>query len=378
MATIVAPIRPQSEISRPPPPSSGRLVYLDNLKILLVAGVIAAHASTYYIGGSRWLHQKGTVGSALITVLGAVGLAGALFWIGLFFLIAGLLAPDSLARHGPRRFLRDRMLRLGMPLAAYVFLVMPLLHYVSYGATYSGKGRPESLWTWLTTGGWYWDAGPLWFVADLLLFSAVYAAWWQLRPPPDEPSRPLRFCYLAGLAAAIAAGCFLIHVVWPLFTRQFLDLHLSEYPQYILLFWFGTVSARHGWLRALPDRLWRQCGEMALAAAVAVPIVGVLGGALSGDTSLIRGGWHWEALAAAGIEGSLAVAGCLWILDYFRRSQNHQWPLGKPLTRSSYAAYIVHQPYLIAFALILDPLNLPVEVNVLILAPALVVISFAT
>lgn len=364
-------VQPQTSFRSP------RLVYLDNLKTFLIAGIIAAHAATFYIGGSRWLAQEGAVGSTLITVIGAAGLAGALFWIGFFFLIAGLLAPDALSRHGARQFLRDRLLRLGTPLAAYIFLVMPLLHYVSYVATYTGAGGPKALWTWLTTGGWSWDAGPLWFVADLLLFSAVYACWWRLRPHRDTPNRPLQFRSVMAVACAVAAGCFVIHLVFPLFTRQFLDVHLSEFAQYTLLFWFGTVLARRWWVQGLFDTVWRRCGELTLAALVALIVVGVASGAVSGQIEQLRGGWHWEALATAGIEGALGVGGCLWLLEYFRRAQNRSWPMGQPLSRSAYAAYVVHQPFLIAFALIVDMLDLPVELRVLILAPTLVITSFA-
>ena len=116
-----------------------------------------------------------------------------------------------------------------------------------------------------------------------------------------------------------------------------------------MLFWLGIVSARHGWLQGLTDKVWRRCGELTVAAALAVPVVGVLSGALSGHIEPLRGGWRWEALATAGIESALAVGGCLWLLEFFRRAEVRQWPLGRPLSRSSYAAYVFHQPFLIGF-----------------------------
>ena len=37
--------------------------------------------------------------------------------MGLFFLIAGSLTPPAIARHGAAGFLRERVIRLGLPLA---------------------------------------------------------------------------------------------------------------------------------------------------------------------------------------------------------------------------------------------------------------------
>jgi hypothetical protein len=52
-----------------------------------------------------------------------LGLIGTTFSMGLFFLLAGLLTPRPLARKGARRFVVDRLLRLGMPFAVWVLLL---------------------------------------------------------------------------------------------------------------------------------------------------------------------------------------------------------------------------------------------------------------
>jgi glucan biosynthesis protein C len=53
----------------------------------------------------------------------------AVFVMALFFLVAGLLTPGALDRKGPRRFARDRLIRLGIPLAAFTFVLWPLMTY---------------------------------------------------------------------------------------------------------------------------------------------------------------------------------------------------------------------------------------------------------
>ena len=43
------------------------------------------------------------------------------YFMGLLFLISGYFSPQSLDRKGPARFVRDRLIRLGIPLVVAVF-----------------------------------------------------------------------------------------------------------------------------------------------------------------------------------------------------------------------------------------------------------------
>ena len=81
-----------------------RLAYLDNLKAFLIAGIIAAHAFMGYSEFGSWTYQdiqEVTLSEVTETifVVAAVSLGG-LFLMGLFFLLSGLMAQDSLARRG--------------------------------------------------------------------------------------------------------------------------------------------------------------------------------------------------------------------------------------------------------------------------------------
>ena len=97
-----------------------RLAYLDNLKILLVVGVIAMHtAITYGLDGSWYLESYDEMPDALVGAVSFVLGVGWLFGLGLFFLIAGRLSAPSLDRKGSARFARDRLIRLGVPLLGY-------------------------------------------------------------------------------------------------------------------------------------------------------------------------------------------------------------------------------------------------------------------
>src|SRR5215218_6795816 len=118
-----------------------RLAYLDAIKVLLVVGVIAMHtAITYGLDGSWYLESYDDLSGAVVGAITLLLGLGWLFGLGLFFLIAGRLTAPSLARKGRGQFVKDRLIRLGIPLAVYTLLVSPALEYVSYRENDHGTG----------------------------------------------------------------------------------------------------------------------------------------------------------------------------------------------------------------------------------------------
>jgi hypothetical protein len=160
-------------------PASGvaRLPWVDNLKIGVIAGVVVAHAATAYVVDIDWYYQERTT-SGLWQALLSLAMLDAVFVLGPLFLLGGVFAAASLARRGPGGFVHGRLLRLGVPLLLFVAVLSPLTNYLGDVA----EGERPGLWPYLAPGGEDQDAGPLWFVAALLTFSLVYAAWRWFRP----------------------------------------------------------------------------------------------------------------------------------------------------------------------------------------------------
>ena len=121
-----------------PPVRRERIAYLDNLKVLLVAVIITGHSIFGYVPASgvwkgSWPYQdvqEVSLGAVSKAILVIPVLPAALFAMGLFFLISGLVTPGSLARKRPGRFARDRVVRLGVPLAAWMLGIWPALLFV--------------------------------------------------------------------------------------------------------------------------------------------------------------------------------------------------------------------------------------------------------
>lgn len=105
--------------------SPERVAYLDNLKVLLIAAIIAGHGTMGYSAfEAAWPYQE--VREVRLAEVSDIALGMVvLFAMGLFFLISGLVTPGSLARKGPRTFARDRLVRLGVPLAVWVLFLWP-------------------------------------------------------------------------------------------------------------------------------------------------------------------------------------------------------------------------------------------------------------
>jgi glucan biosynthesis protein C len=262
---------------------SARLAYLDTLKVLLVVGVIAMHtAITYGLDGSWYLESYDEMSGAVVDLVTAVLGLGWLFGLGLFFLIAGRLSTPSLERKGPRLFAKDRLIRLGIPLAAYTFLVSPFLEYVAYRENEHGT---EALWPFVREQVWHLAPGPTWFLQALLVFSLAYALWRALRRDALPPVwRRLRGVEVAAIALLIAVAAFAVHLVFPVGSEQF-HLQLAMFPQYVILFSLGAAAGRRGWLETLTPRLQRRCGLAGGIAALALPAVLLAGGFFDGGAA---------------------------------------------------------------------------------------------
>ncbi len=99
------------------------------------------------------------------------------FFMPLMFLISGLFVWPSLRRKGTGLFLRDRLIRLGVPFVVGVLLLMPLAYYPAQLTVERTHGGNTSWWTfWSDMAGSGFDtAGPLWFVWVLMVFAVVVA-----------------------------------------------------------------------------------------------------------------------------------------------------------------------------------------------------------
>lgn len=357
---------------------AARLPHLDNLRTVLVAWVIGGHALLGYTAVGGWAYDEVnevtfTPASELVLVA-IVGPSG-LFVIGLFFFISGLLTEQSLTRHGPRLYMRDRVLRLGLPWLASALLVWP----ASVWLAYTVADRQVSFWWVLGHRDPLLDSGSLWFALVLLLYSVAFALWRLLMGHPRRPrSRPLTGVHLAGAVVVIAASSFVVRLWFPARSGQIGDLHLWQWPQCLGMFALGVIAARQGWARHVPDRLRRGCGAATLATLILLPVLALASGLrdVADDSGPYLGGWHWQALATATIEGILVVAGSVWLVGFAERRLTGTGRRATRWTHGAFVAFVIQGPVLMAVASAARSLDAPAEIKAPLVAVVAITLCF--
>ena len=355
-----------------------RLAYLDRLKVLLVGVIVAVHGVAGYtqVEGA-WPYQpfhETEISDAANLAFMIVVLPGVLAAMGLFFLLSGLVTPGPLARKGPARFARDRLVRLGVPLAVWTLGIWPALVYAANRAV----GVEAGYWKVFMGAEPFLDTGPMWFVAVLLAYSLAYAAWRALEAATARPAAPVTARTLLRLAAAISAATVLIRPVFEFDGHQPGEIQLWQWPQYLGMFWLGIAIARGG-RRRIGDGLRRLAGRMTLAALAGLGLL--LGAvALAGiepEDAFGERGLHWAPLWLAALEGPLAAGFGVWALGTAQRVlDGPPGRLARAAARSAFAAFILQGPVLIGLALALRPLDLAAEAKAPAVALAGVALSF--
>ena len=140
------------------------------------------------------------------------------FFMAMFFFLSGLFTWSGIARKAPQVFLRDRLLRLGLPFVIAAFTVIPLAYY-AIALRHDPELTFASFW-WKTITVGPWPSGPIWFVWVLLAFdltaSLLYRVSTHLVDPVNRVSlrgfdQPAVFWLLLAVVTAVVYVPALVH-----------------------------------------------------------------------------------------------------------------------------------------------------------------------
>ena len=163
-------------------PTRPRLFYVDHLRVVLTVLVVLHHAAITYGNIPVWYFSEPAQDPSGLA-LDLFVLFNQTFFMGMFFLIAGYFVPGSIDRRGRRGFMRERLIRLGVPLLLFLVLLRPLVLVPAFGqALASDPDTPLWLLYLLTI-----DPGPMWFVEVLLVMSLVYVLVRGVRERRSQP-----------------------------------------------------------------------------------------------------------------------------------------------------------------------------------------------
>jgi len=345
-----------------------RAFWPDNLRFFIIVLVVVMHSNVTWSGLGGWYFTPVKAASLSVPELVFFGLYGSFtqaWFMGALFFLSGYLASFSHRRKGGARFLAERIVRLGLPLLFFMFIVQPLTvwgfldwqgtplresSFIEFYKTYIGRGM-------------FWGGnGPLWFVAALIPFAAAQTLWRKIRPfrPAAAAAADRRPTteFLLLLAAGIGLAAFAIRLVMPVGTNV-LNFQLCFFASYIALYALGINAGERNWLESVclrEGRTW-----LARGLGIGLPVwaaIMVFGGPLKGQM-LINGGWNWQALTYALWEGFIAVSFSIGLCTVFRVRFDRGGKLQKILADNSFGVYMLHAPVLIALSLPLAPLGLP-------------------
>ena len=342
-----------------------RLFFIDNLRIVLTVLVVVHHQAVFY-----------ATNVPLILFL----MFNQAYFMGLFFFLSGLFTPSSYDRKGPWGFLKDRLMRLGIPILIYVFMLSPIAKIcMSIFQQTNDTGHILSSLSWSK----YFDMigiGQLWFLVMLLIFDACYILWrvatankqWKI---PGKNSTP-KIRAICLFIAALAFITYLTRIIVPINTWVLFFPSLAYLPQYISFFIIGTVAYQRDWLRLLPDRLGKTAliativGTFTLFIVAMNQVIGTGGGFI--------GNGHWQSGVYALWDSLFAVGLCLFLLIFFRRRLNNQKNFGRSLQKSCFAVFIIHSIVIVIAATVLRDLQLMPLLKFFLAGCISVPLSFAT
>ena len=364
---------------------ASRLAWIDNLRTFIIVLVVSMHACvTYsYVGGWYVYHPQGpSPFEQTVFILWQAHLQA--FFMGLLFFLAGVFAHRTLMRRGPKGFLKERFMRLGLPSILYILMLQPFIVHVLLKQP-EGPDRPSFMAYWLEyviSGNAFSGSGPMWFALALLVFCFVFAMISISRKLPESKPSPSssdnsvapssgRLC---GFGLGLVFCTFLIRLAYPLGSDVY-NMQLGFFSQYISVFTLGILADRKGWFEALvTSRKARVAGWLGIIAGpVFLVCLVTAGGPPPQDGTIIySGGWNPWAFGLAFWEQLTGLAIALGIMSWFHRFGNSGHRFAGWLSQRSFGVYMLHSPIMVAMTPMCNPIA---DKSRLIAAIALTIIS---
>jgi Fucose 4-O-acetylase and related acetyltransferases len=345
--------------------AKNRLLYIDNLRLLMIVFVIMLHLGVTYSGFGMWYYKEGAPISFASSVFFGFYLSLTQgYFMGFLFLIAGYFVPGAYDKKGCPKFVKDRLIRLGIPALIYILIVNPLMLYYQLGV-YNNSPDPTFLKFYLSgyIGNFSFlsGTGPMWFAVALLIFTLIYGLIRSLYPIRHEnakiPVQPTAKAIWL-LIFLISVSAFLIRTVQPIGT-SILNMQLCYFAQYVILFVVGILAYRYDLFQQLrynTGKKWLIFGV--LFGFVSWGVLMITGGALEGMKAL-NGGFTWQSALYSLWESFIAVSIDVGLLAVFKEKLNRQSKFVKKLSENSFAVYVFHPPIITAAAMLFLPVALP-------------------
>jgi peptidoglycan/LPS O-acetylase OafA/YrhL len=333
---------------------TARLTFIDHLRATLVILVVLHHVAVVYVGiiPFYYIDPPKSVDSLGGLLLFLFTLFNQAWFMGALFLLAGYFTPGSYERKGSGSYLKIRLVRLGIPLVIWMFVISPISFIGGFLDPVPWITEPFSWQTFWQMYPGFIGIGVTWFLALLLIFSFGYAAYRE--PTKNEKtvvreSSPPSYLSIGIFILGLALVSYLVRIIIPI-GREILQFPTLAYlPQYLSFFIVGTIAYRRDWFRTITDRM----GKVGFVTAVVATIILypiIIMGLLGGTFPSFMGNGTWQSTIYALWDSAFAVGMVLASITFFRRYFNGTSRLGRFLSQQSYAVYVIHVPIIVFMA----------------------------
>ena len=371
-----------------------RMAFLDNLKWFIIVLVVMMHLNVTYSGNGLWYYQEhASYGPLSGLLFGLYGSLNQAYFMGLLFFISGYLVPDSLERKGSAPFIESRVLRLGVPMLAYVAVLHPLTIWIAGLANDAAPNMAAWYGQYIISLDFLLSLGPLWFLLLLLILSVAYAVW---HGAPGEPgavasqATPFRISHrsVAAVAIVIAVFAFLLRVVEPAGVQLFKALpgnfmQVGYFSSYIVMFFVGILCRTHAVLGGVTYKFGMRWFKLTLLIGIPVWFLGIPASAIlaqshgaAPDIGAFFGGFRWQSAFYATWEAFFCVGLSLGLIVLFRRTFDSQGRLARLLTQNCFGVYVFHPPIIVAGAILARGIQAPPLLKMYVMGIILVPVCF--
>ncbi len=354
-----------------------RVFYIDNLRVFLIMLVICHHLAIGFGAPGGWYYVVPTSPSyATFAVLSLFVIINQSFFMSLFFFVSAYFTPGSLKKKGVKKFLYDRLLRLGIPLAAYYFILNPSVAYISF--RFRGERDCGYLQFMLGEAHQYFGWGPLWFVFALLIFTGVYVMVTVVNQRYLHKHCSLSYPsnrQILAFVVAIGFVTFLVRLVFPLGVSLF-GLQMAFFPLYISFFLFGIQAGQADWLSQINSHQTKRWFVLAFAFIIALPLIFELGGVSKGLGDTFRSGFTFQSLVYVLWEPVVCIGISMKLLSVFRNRLNNNTTLTGLMSKSAYTVYILHPFFVVIATYMARNCPVPYLVSLFLLIPPVIMVCF--
>ena len=362
--------------------AAGRMLFVDNLRVFLTILVVVFHLAITYGAEGSWFYRERPTSELAGILLTLFIVWNQFYFMGLFFLVSGYFVPGSVERKGGWRYIKDRLVRLGIPLVIFSTLLSPVVEWA--------KGLNEGYFSGNLVEFFadYWRrgdiaSGPLWFVEILLAFSVIYVLgraildWLnsrQAKPGAAPVWRKLTHTQIVLFISVLVPLNFIVRLYSPIGV-EWNHIQLAFMPQYALMFTAGILAYRWNWLPDLPAGVRKVWSLIAILAIIALPMIMVSAGSTENFAPFL-GGKTYQSLILSGWEAVYCVSMAVLMLSVFRSRLDFQGSLGRFLSKNAYPVFIIHAPLIVGLAWLLKGISIDPLLKFALVSPMAVGLCF--